>query len=173
MGIDDRDVALILANKYPSSQITQTYTNTPTWVTIKWWFGNISQFSLENWLKTKRRVDISLEVIQKAKKKFNLPENDKYENYLFSCNLRGLMYENRLEFARDVYIGYVLRLVREENEFDKNAIRAELEDGRLLGYIPRELATIYAPMIDDGSTLYAQVGSITESEISVYVFRMQ
>ena len=172
MGIDDRDVALILANKYPSSRISQTYTNIPTWVNVKWWFGNISQFSLENWLKAKRRIDFSLEAIQKAKKKFNLPESNKYENYLFGCDLRGLMYENRLELAKKVYVGYVLRLVREENEFDKNAIRVELEDGRLLGYIPRELAATYAPMLDGGIFMYAQVGSITDSDVSIYVFKL-
>jgi hypothetical protein len=172
MGIDDRDIASILASKYPSNQITRTYINALTWGNVKWWFGNISKFSLESWLKTKRRVDISWEVIQKAKKKFNLPESNKYENYLFGCELRGLIYENRLEFIKEVYIGYVLRLVREENEFDKDAIRAELEDGRLLGYIPRDLAAIYAPILDSGILMYAQVGSITDSSVSIYIFKL-
>ncbi len=172
MGIDDRDVALTLAEKCPTNQIIQTYTNTPIWENVKWWFGNINKLSLESWLNSSRKVNLAWEAIQKAKKKFNLPETDKYRNYLFSCNLRGLMYEERIELIKEVYIGYALKLVREDNEFDKNAIRAELEDGRLLGYIPRELAENYAPMMDDGIVLYAQVRAITTSDVDVYVFRI-
>ena len=171
MGIDDRNVALTVAKKYPVDQISQTYTNVPSWESVKWWFGNISHLSLESWLNTKRKVDIAWEAIQQAKKKFNLPKTDNYQNYLFSCDLRGLAYEGRMRLLKDVYVGYVLRLVREENEFDKNAIRAELEDARLLGYIPRELAPTYATMIDEGITLYAQVVTLTDASVSVYVFK--
>lgn len=172
MGVDDRDVALNLAEKYPASQLSQNYNAILSdWSSVKWWFSNITRASLTNWFDRKRKIEISWDSIQKAKKKFRLPELKNYEKYIVSCDLRGLMYENRTVLIKKIYIGYILRLVRESNSFDPNAIRTELQDGTLLGYIPKELAEIYAPLMDNGAILYAEISKITEEEVSVHIFR--
>jgi hypothetical protein len=172
MGIDDRDVAMKLADRYPPSQLSQNYDRMLVdWFSVKWWFSNMTRPFLITLIDRQRKVEIIWNSIQKAKKKFNLPELENYEKYAFSCELRGLRYENRIALIKEIYIGYVLRLVREPLSVDPNAIRTELQDGTLLGYIPKELAEIYAPMIDSGTILYAEVSQIANEEVSVHIFR--
>lgn len=172
MGIDDREVALKLAERFPANQLSQNSKNILVdWLSVKWWFSNITHPSLESWLDQKRKIESTWELIQKAKRKFNLPELKNYEKYVVSCELRGLRFENRTALIKELYIGYVLRLVREPLSVDPNAIQAQLQDGTLLGYIPKELAEIYAPLIDSGNVLYAEVSEIIEEDVSVHIFR--
>lgn len=60
-----------------------------------------------------------------------------------------------------------LRLVREPgNEHDENAIRVEL-DGATLGHIPRLIALVLAPKMDNGERWMVGIHSIVVSQENV------
>lgn len=81
--------------------------------------------------------------------------------------IAGISFDNRdgssrQDYARLVRKGDVLRLRREpENPHDPNAIAVEWVDrdeaALQLGYVPRPLAMLLAPLVDEGAKLQAKV----------------
>ena len=46
-----------------------------------------------------------------------------------------------------------------------------VSDDRMLGYVPRELAARYAPLMDEGVILYAQVDFVEERRVRIHIFK--
>ena len=68
-----------------------------------------------------------------------------------------------------------LRLQREENKFDDNAILLFTESGRKLGYVPEKDNVIFARLMDAGKMLAAKIlkiekrGTFTQIRIGIYL----
>ena len=68
-----------------------------------------------------------------------------------------------------------LRLQREENKFDDNAILLFTESGRKLGYVPERDNVIFARLMDAGKMLAAKIlkiekrGTFTQIRIGIYL----
>jgi superfamily II DNA/RNA helicase len=173
MDIHDRDVAReVLAPQYPMNLLSNQNYAIPDWSNVKWWFCNLKRETLEKWISRPRKFRATWEAVLKARNRFVVPESlEGSEQYVTSCFVRGLRYENRLGLLPELYRGYTLRLQREVIEEDPNAIQVVLQDGRVLGYVPRELAAIYAPLMDRGVFLYAQVDDIEARRVRIHVFK--
>ena len=66
--------------------------------------------------------------------------------------------------------GSILQLVRDQgNEFDKHAVAVTMENGYLLGYIPRVDNRVLANLLDNKDTLYAVMVSEDIYEIDPYI----
>lgn len=68
-----------------------------------------------------------------------------------------------------------LRLQREENKFDDNAILLFTESGKKLGYVPEKDNVIFARLMDAGKMLAAKIlkiekrGTFTQIRIGIYL----
>ena len=68
-----------------------------------------------------------------------------------------------------------LRLQREDNKFDDNAILLFTESGRKLGYVPERDNVIFARLMDAGKMLAAKIlkiekrGTFTQIRIGIYL----
>ena len=68
-----------------------------------------------------------------------------------------------------------LRLQREENKFDDNAILLFTESGKKLGYVPERDNVIFARLMDAGKMLAAKIlkiekrGTFTQIRIGIYL----
>ena len=68
-----------------------------------------------------------------------------------------------------------LRLQREDNKFDSNAILLFTEEGRKLGYVPEKDNIIFARLMDAGKMLAAKIkkiekkGSFSQISIGIYL----
>jgi len=77
---------------------------------------------------------------------------------LLSCTVAGTSYRELDDVAPSLAAGQELALRREpENPHDELAIRVQLADGTLLGYIPRRKNEILARLMDTGKMLVAQL----------------
>src|SRR5690625_526727 len=77
---------------------------------------------------------------------------------LLSCTVAGTSYRELDDVAPSLAPGQELVLRREpENPHDELAIRVQLADGTLLGYIPRRKNEILARLMDTGKMLVAQL----------------
>jgi superfamily II DNA/RNA helicase len=172
MGVDDRDVARgVLDEQYPLNILLGRHYAAPDWANVKWWFSNLRREALEKWISRPRKLQATWEAVLDARKRFAIPEGfEDAEYYVTSCPVRGLLYEDRFALLPELYPGYVLKLRREVSEFDPNAIQVVMQDDRVLGYIPRELAALYAPLIDAGGILYATVDFIEERRVRIHIF---
>ncbi len=74
----------------------------------------------------------------------------------------GVLHEDRAEvIERYASEGDTVFLVREpENAYDSNAIRVRLQNGRDIGFVPREYAAGLAPALDSGSKQHAYLTKI-------------
>ncbi|MGQ9630589.1 MAG: single-stranded-DNA-specific exonuclease RecJ [bacterium] len=88
-----------------------------------------------------------------------------YDGLEFQDTIRtkiaGVTFENRQKSISELREGERLRLVREDNPRDPNAIRVENDRRDHLGYIKRELALKLAPQIDSGVKYEAWVTEVT------------
>lgn len=76
-------------------------------------------------------------------------------------NVAGVTYEDRQSILPTLYSGMPLELVREPNNFfDKNAI-ALYCNGKMIGYIKRDLAMGLAFLIDRGTRVEGKIVGIT------------
>ena len=68
-----------------------------------------------------------------------------------------------------------LRLQREDNKFDDNAILLFTESGKKLGYVPEKDNVIFARLMDAGKMLAAKIlkiekrGTFTQIRIGIYL----
>ncbi len=55
-----------------------------------------------------------------------------------------------------------LKLIREDNKFDSNAVMILTEDGKKVGYVPEKDNTIFARLMDAGKLLAAKITKISK-----------
>ena len=67
-----------------------------------------------------------------------------------------------------------LKLIREDNKFDSNAVMILTEDGRKVGYVPEKDNIIFARLMDAGKLLSAKITQIkkrgTFNQISIGIY---
>ncbi len=96
------------------------------------------------------------------------------EIHLFDSFVAGTTHLEDNSVLREIKVGDMLTLQREENKFDRNAIIIKYEDGRKLGYVPEKDNLIFARLMDAGKLLKARITKITEKgsflQISVGIY---
>ena len=97
------------------------------------------------------------------------------EIHLFDSYVAGTAYISDRSVLESLNIGDKLKLIREENKFDENAIQIFTEDGKKLGYVPEKDNIIFARLMDAGKMLAAKIkdteikGSFTRISIGIYL----
>lgn len=80
---------------------------------------------------------------------------------LFRDYVAGFRYYEGEEFLVDLNPGEILCLKREpDNPYDENAIEIHTQSGVKLGYVPGDINTIPASMLDQEITLKAEITEI-------------
>ena len=97
------------------------------------------------------------------------------EIHLFDSFVAGTTHLADKSVLTEIRIGDKLRLQREENKFDDNAILLITESGKKLGYVPEQDNVIFARLMDAGKMLAAKIGKIekrgnfTQISIGIYL----
>ena len=90
----------------------------------------------------------------------------KDENYV---EVKGVHIDNRLEPCLICEPDEELMLIRElDNSYDKNAVMVYRFTGEIMGYLPKEEAAIYTPLIDADIPVRAYFGYRNYNEHSDY-----
>jgi hypothetical protein len=79
-----------------------------------------------------------------------------------TIRLVGVSFGNCQEVIARLQAGDPVQLVREpDHEYDENAIRVLDSAGELVGYVPRQLAAVLAPLMDEhGGSWPGEVAAI-------------
>ena len=98
------------------------------------------------------------------------------EIHLFDTYIAGTTHledESALDAAKE---GDKLKLMRENNRYDSNAIMVLTEDGKKLGYVPEKDNIVFARLMDAGKLLIAKIKSVkkhdsgyTKIDIGIYL----
>lgn len=97
------------------------------------------------------------------------------EIHLFDTFAAGTSHLRDKSVLEDIKPGDGLKLRREDNEHDPNAVMLLSEDGRKVGYIPRADNIIFSRLMDAGKMLTARVsavetmGNYTRVELGIYL----
>lgn len=97
------------------------------------------------------------------------------EIHLFDSFVAGTTHLKDQTVISEITIGEKLKLQREENKFDDNAIILITESGKKLGYVPEKDNIVFARLMDAGKLLSATVtgiekkGSFTQIRIGIYL----
>ncbi len=97
------------------------------------------------------------------------------EIHLFDSFVAGTSYITDRKALDEVASGERLKLRREDNKFDDNAINILREDGTKIGYVPEKDNVVFARLLDAGKVLSAKIisverkGSFTKIAISIYL----
>ena len=95
--------------------------------------------------------------------------------HLFDSYVAGTSYLEDKTVLHKIKVGDELRLTREDNKFDENAILLQTQDRIKIGYVPEKDNLIFARLMDAGKMLKAKVKSIDLSKsfakiaISIYL----
>lgn len=95
--------------------------------------------------------------------------------HLFDTYVAGTTHLKDKSVLENIRIGDKLKLCREDNRFDSNAILVLDADSRKLGYIPEKDNIIFARLLDAGKMLSASItdidrrGSFTMISIGIYL----
>lgn len=74
----------------------------------------------------------------------------------------GTSFDGRQAAVAQIAQGDRLKIVREtRNSFDDNAVRL-VADAGTVGYVPREVAAVIAPILDSGASARAAVASVSK-----------
>ena len=96
------------------------------------------------------------------------------EIHLFDSFVAGTTHLEDTTILKDIKVGDMLSLQREDNKFDSNAIIIKTEDGRKLGYVPEKDNLVFARLMDAGKLLKAKITNITKkgsfTQISVGIY---
>lgn len=82
------------------------------------------------------------------------------EIHLFDTYVAGTSYLKDQSVLREIKVGDTLKLFREENKFDSNAILIFNQEKKKLGYIPEKDNVIFARLMDAGKLLQAKIKEI-------------
>lgn len=91
------------------------------------------------------------------------------EIYLFESYVAGTTHLKDPTVLEEVRAGDRLRLLRENNKYDKNAILLFTETGKKLGYVPAKDNLIFARLMDAGKKLTAKITSIETEDSFHYI----
>ncbi len=96
------------------------------------------------------------------------------EIHLFDSFIAGTTHLDDPSVLKQMKVGDMLTLRRENNKYDDNAILMLNADGKKLGYVPEKDNIIFARLMDAGKLLKAQITQITEKgsflQISVGIY---
>ena len=82
------------------------------------------------------------------------------EIFLFDSFVAGTSHLKDTEPLKDISVGNLLTLRRENNKYDEMAILILDEKGRKLGYIPEKDNLVFARLMDAGKMLVARIKEI-------------
>ncbi len=140
--------------------------------------------SLFEFEENKRNIRILRRLLKKEddsnKEKMNLPlpyiisEPALTDKKLLDTYIAGMTYRDLSIVEELIKRGKILQLVREkDNEFDRYAIGITMEDGYLIGYVPKADNRVLATLLDSNEKLYALVETdaleADETMISIYL----
>lgn len=97
------------------------------------------------------------------------------EIHLFDSFVAGTTHLKDPSVLDDLKEGSRLKLIREDNKFDDNAIKITNEQDRKIGYVPEKDNIVFARLMDAGKVLGAKVnniekkGSFTKIAIGIYL----
>ena len=97
------------------------------------------------------------------------------EIHLFDSFVAGTTHLKDPSVLDDLKEGSGLKLIREDNKFDDNAIKITDEQDRKIGYVPERDNIVFARLMDAGKVLGAKVnniekkGSFTKIAIGIYL----
>ena len=84
----------------------------------------------------------------------------KQDIHLFDTFIAGTTHLKDDTPLKEMKEGDELRLIREENRFDDNAIMILDHKGRKMGYVPEKDNVIFARLMDAGKKLIARINTI-------------
>ncbi len=84
------------------------------------------------------------------------------EIHLFDSFVAGTTYLKDTSVLEEIKADDKLKLIREDNKFDSNAVMILTEDGEKVGYIPEKDNIIFARLMDAGKLLSAKVTKISK-----------
>ena len=96
------------------------------------------------------------------------------EIHLFDSFVAGTTHLEDKSVLKNVNVGDMLSMQREDNKFDSNAILILNADKKKLGYVPEKDNVVFARLMDAGKLLKAKVSKIEQkgsfTQISVGIF---
>lgn len=84
------------------------------------------------------------------------------EIHLFDSFVAGTTYLKDASVLEEIKVDDRLKLIREDNKFDSNAIMIQTEDGKKLGYVLEKDNTVFARLLDAGKLLTAKITKISK-----------
>lgn len=97
------------------------------------------------------------------------------EIHLFDSFVSGTTHLKDPTVLEDIKVDDKLKLIREDNKFDSNAVMILTEEGRKIGYVPEKDNIIFARLMDAGKLLTAKItkiekrGSFHQISIGIYL----
>lgn len=102
-----------------------------------------------------------VDIIHAAGASIDIPKPFEREIYLFTTHIAGTTHiDNIKQIEKTLKVGDKVQFFREENRYDKKAIRVETMKKEKLGYVPREDNVIFARLMDAGKELFAMLKTI-------------
>ena len=96
------------------------------------------------------------------------------EIHLFDSFVSGTAYLKDASVLGELKVADKLKLIREDNKFDSNAVMILTEDGKKIGYVPEKDNTIFARLMDAGKLLTAKITGISQKgtfyQISIGIY---
>ena len=96
------------------------------------------------------------------------------EIHLFDSFVAGTTHLKDASVLEEIKVDDKLKLIREDNKFDSNAVMILTEDGRKVGYVPEKDNIIFARLMDAGKLLSAKITQIkkrgTFNQISIGIY---
>ena len=84
------------------------------------------------------------------------------EIHLFDSFVAGTTHLKDASVLEEIKVDDKLKLIREDNKFDSNAVMILTEDGRKVGYVPEKDNIIFARLMDAGKLLAAKITKINK-----------
>lgn len=110
------------------------------------------------------------EQTEEAREEFEQLQLKKILDCVFGGNIIhtkivGVTFEGRQDIIKDLMEHDVLLLEREpENVYDKNAVGILTMEGKHCGYLNRDIASEFAPAMDNGKKYIVTVSNVTGKE---------
>ena len=96
------------------------------------------------------------------------------EIHLFDSFVAGTTHLKDASVLEEINVGDKLKLIREDNKFDSNAVMILTEEGKKVGYVPEKDNIIFARLMDAGKLLSAKITQIkkrgTFHQISIGIY---
>ena len=97
------------------------------------------------------------------------------EIHLFDSFVAGTTHLKDPSVLEEIKVDDTLKLIREDNKFDSNAVMILTQDGKKVGYVPEKDNIVFARLMDAGKLLSAKVtkieikGSFHQIGIGIYL----